>query len=975
MSKEVHDASASGVIRSSKSEAHDALRVTEHKLCVSDVQPTGGNQFSSNRCPPRRSPKSFGSPDASTLRCLDSSTPARERFRTIAEWGIQVAEALDYAHSVGVIHRDIKPANIMLDSQGKVWITDFGLAQIETDAGLTMTGDIVGTLRYMSPEQALGERGLVDQRTDVYSLGLALYELLTLKPAFGDANRRELLHRISIEDPVSPRRINPAIPVELETIIQKSIEKDAVSRYSTARDLAEDLRRFLHEQPIKARPATSFDRTKKWMRRNPMLMRVIVAFAALATVTLATAAALIDHERHQTRLEQQGRVADQQIAAASQEDLRIHRYVTNVNLAGRCWDRGEFTEARRHLQDCLSQDGEDHRCFAWRYLWNATRENPPKFSGHRGTVYCVQLTPDRRALATAGQDGVRIWDYQTGAQIEHLTAHIGDVNAVAFSPDGALLVTAADDQTAKIWNTRDWHVERTIQHAGNVVGAIFSPDGRLLLSGERHFGNPPRETGENLVRLWDVATWEPRGELRGHTDVLHSLAISGDGTLIATGSADGTACLWDCTAGTLLRRLEHRSPASANGSVQCVAFAHRRPLLVSLGGDGSVKLWQTPDGTLEAILTDAGTNPESVAISPDDSTIAAVGEDRIIHVWQAQLNGSYVRNPGIRTPTDLWAVDFTDDNTVLTASRGGAVRQTELVCLPERLRIPFADGIVPDLTFTPDGRYLAVAARALLLVKIAGQSECTQLAPVSENVTRVAIDLRAKMLVSSNLSGRATVRHLDSWRVFREFQTSTANVDDIEFIGLNNRLAYWRRTGGGLYDPLADGPIPPPLPTENPGGSVRFCPTAPISAVLRVDGTLEVWNGDQKVWGRHSPGHLFDVHAFTSDGTRLAFGSPAGTVHVWNTADCNSEFVFVADAQRITHLAFAQDGKSLAGSTADNRVKFWNVATGRELMSIESGYQRINKLVFSPDGTRLAVGGITNSGQAGVDIWHFDGPP
>ncbi len=165
-------------------------------------------------------------------------------FRQIAEWGIQAAEALEYAHSVGIVHRDIKPANLMIDGQGALWVTDFGLARTAADAGLTMTGDVLGTLRYMSPEQALAKHGLVDHRTDVYSLGVTLYELLTGTPAAAGKDREEILNAITLAEPRPPRAVDSAIPRDLETIVVKAMAKEPVERYASARELADDLHRL-----------------------------------------------------------------------------------------------------------------------------------------------------------------------------------------------------------------------------------------------------------------------------------------------------------------------------------------------------------------------------------------------------------------------------------------------------------------------------------------------------------------------------------------------------------------------------------------------------------------------------------------------------------------------------------------------------------------------------------------------------------
>jgi serine/threonine protein kinase len=171
-------------------------------------------------------------------------------FQTVARLGIQAAEALEYAHQFGIIHRDIKPANLLVDQRGNLWITDFGLAHCQSQAGLTMTGDLMGTLRYMSPEQAQGKRALLDPRTDIYSLGVTLYELVTLEPALPGDDRNDVLRRIVQEEPRPPRQLRRAMPKELESIVLKAIEKNPSDRYATAQDLAEDLRRYLEDKPI-----------------------------------------------------------------------------------------------------------------------------------------------------------------------------------------------------------------------------------------------------------------------------------------------------------------------------------------------------------------------------------------------------------------------------------------------------------------------------------------------------------------------------------------------------------------------------------------------------------------------------------------------------------------------------------------------------------------------------------------------------
>jgi serine/threonine protein kinase len=235
-------------------------------------------------------------------------------FRTVAGLIAQAAEGLDYAHGMGIVHRDVKPANLLVDDRGCIWLTDFGLAQLHTEAGLTQTGDLLGTLRYMSPEQAGGQRLLIDQRTDVYSLGATLYELLTLRPIFDGTDRQTLLRQILHEEPRPPRSVDPSLPPELETIVLKAVSKIPAERYGTARDFADDLERFLRYEPIRARRATLVQRARKWLRRHPSVLVAGVVLLVLLAAGSLVAAWLIHNEQEKT--EQAARRAEQRAAEA-----------------------------------------------------------------------------------------------------------------------------------------------------------------------------------------------------------------------------------------------------------------------------------------------------------------------------------------------------------------------------------------------------------------------------------------------------------------------------------------------------------------------------------------------------------------------------------------------------------------------------------------------------------------------------------
>ncbi len=233
-------------------------------------------------------------------KSMNSRSGRDRHYRSVAKMMIQAASGLAHAHLYGVVHRDIKPANLMLDPVGNIWITDFGLAQIQTDSNLTRSGDLLGTLRYMSPEQSSGGRTPMDHRTDIYSLGITLYEMLTLQPAITGTGYQEIVNQIAEEDPPSPRSIDPNIPLELEIITRKAIAKNPVDRYETASMMAEDLQRWLDDKPILAKPPTWYQRIAKWRRRHSSLVAVATVFAAFACLGLLVTTVVVIREQLKT---------------------------------------------------------------------------------------------------------------------------------------------------------------------------------------------------------------------------------------------------------------------------------------------------------------------------------------------------------------------------------------------------------------------------------------------------------------------------------------------------------------------------------------------------------------------------------------------------------------------------------------------------------------------------------------------------
>ena len=316
--------------------------------------------------------------------------------RAIAMLGQQAAEALHHAHEYGVVHRDIKPSNLLVDSDAKLWIADFGLARIQNSPGITMTGDVVGTLRYMSPEQAAGQHALVDTRTDIYGLGATLYELLTLQPAFPGENRHAVLRDIEAKEPAPPRTINPAIPVDLETIVLQAMSKSRDSRYATAEALADDLQRFLDGKPTLARRPTVVDRTAKWMRRHRGMVGLAAGFLVMLTLGSTVAALKIASEQQRTKIALVE--AKQNLARAEEHFAQARRVVDRFGI--QLADQLQETPGTERLrQQLLVETLKYYREFAKHIAGDLDVQDQLAMTHLKTGVVTAKLGAHRKALA------------------------------------------------------------------------------------------------------------------------------------------------------------------------------------------------------------------------------------------------------------------------------------------------------------------------------------------------------------------------------------------------------------------------------------------------------------------------------------------------------------------------------------------------------------------------------------------------
>jgi serine/threonine protein kinase/WD40 repeat protein/Tfp pilus assembly protein PilF len=881
-----------------------------------------------------------------------SSQPDFQYFRSVSRVGIQIAEALAYAHQQGILHRDIKPSNLLLDTNGTLWVTDFGLAKAADSDDLTRTGDIVGTVRYMAPERFQGK---ADPRNDIYGLGITLYEMLTLQPAFEDTDRARLIERVAREEPSRPRKIDPRIPRDLETIVLKAIAKEPGRRYATAEAMAEDLRRFLADRPIRARRASSLEKAWRWCRRNPVdavLMGSVAALVLALTIGLSVAL-LLRKERNEALANlERAESAEQRLydehnlamasghlaaARAARWSGKVGQRFTSLEELAAAAERQPSPELRLELRNeaiaCLtltdlrlakSWDGfpTGTKCLAFdsevkHYARSDSRGNisvrtveedrkVASLEGPGTHAYVLKFSPDGKFLAAIYHKlqptGLYIWDLGRSKEILCLALRGG----MDFSPDSRRVVVG-DHGSVRFYDLASGKEEKRLTMGQGDYAFAFDPTGRLIAVAN---------TNPNCVQIFDLIANKVMMTFPNQ----YLPSWSSDGRLLATGCSDERIYIWDALSG------KQRQVLSGHDSLGTVfAFNHRGDLLASTSWDGTLRLWDALTGR-QLLSKEGGRSNVLPQFSSNDQLLACTTKGSKIELWEV-ATGSVVCQTFTR-PSD-YVIDWTDlspDGRLLASASGDGVRLWDLHADREAAFLPI--GVTRSVFFHPtEGALITSGDRGVFRW------------PINPNSSPPNEEIQVGPPERLGQSGGTWDACLD-----RD----------------GHKLAVAERNRGrGLVLDL--GKKNESILLGNHPNIARIA----ISPDDRWVATATWWgdNSVTKIWDARSGRLVRDLPAQILEGDATVAFSPDGRWLVtggrgyrfWEVGSWEPGRFIEKEHDSFGAMAFSWDGKILAILKSSRYVQLIDVDTGSELAGFEAS-QNITHLCFSLDGSRLAAG-------------------
>ena len=654
--------------------------------------------------------------------------------------------------------------------------------------------------------------------------------------------------------------------------------------------------------------------------------------------------------------------------------------MTNINLADHALKIGEPGEAQKILEQVHpSLADRDYRGFEWHLLSEMARKAPSSLGFHKGDAYGSDLSPDRRLLATCGQDGIRIWNLSTGQEVRELTDHNSDVNGVSFSPNGLWIASASDDRTVRIWSTEDWSCLHVISHDVEVVNAVFSPDSRLLATGERLSKGTDGQEPKAVIRFWKAGSWEQVGDdLSGHSKDLQVITFNDNGTLLASASSDGTACVWDVESRSLRHRLKCSSPNDNYAVVSCVAFAHQRPFVATVGGAGLagyVQIWNLNDGSPVTKLPGSEQDIQGVVFSPDDSLVAACGNENLVYGWKIRPDGTHTDNVVSHATSRVWSVNFLNATDVVTTEKDGAVRRRRLFSRSQEKRILSSSRTAPVFEFYPDGDTLVVANGGLAIHSISNRIESSQLEPLSAGTKLIAISQDARNLVSFGKDLRIKVRGKDG--AVRTSDRLGYDLHSLVFTEHDQHIAAITQRRADFFDPLTlkQASSLTFIERRSSRGIVEASPGGMNYSVLPGNGSLEMWGQQRRLWTIDGIGDVLNPIQFSRDSRQVAICRTDGVIQVWQVSDPKASVTLVGRFNERATLGFSADGRTLGGVYDDGTVKLWNVSTGREMLTLDSKLTIGGRIVFSPRGNAFAVSGKNAQEMYEIVIWKLAPEP
>jgi eukaryotic-like serine/threonine-protein kinase len=918
-----------------------------------------------------------------TQFCDDNRLTPRERLGLF----VSVCQAVQHAHTKGVIHRDLKPSNVLVtshDGTPVVKVIDFGVAkavgQQLTDKTVdTQFTQLVGTPLYMSPEQA-GLGGLdIDTRTDVYALGVLLYELLTGTTPFdkerlAKAGYDEIRRIIREEEPARPssrastlgqaavtasvnrrtdsKRLSRQVRGELDWIVMKALEKDRDRRYETASAFAADVQRYLHDEPVQAGPPSAAYRLWKFVKRHrgPALAAAVVVLTLVAGI-MGTTLGLVEARVNAERATAEEGKAKEALDQSEQNLLRAESllYGSQINLAQQAWESNQGLLAANHY---LASCPRDFRGWEHDYLFTLFNRGLQTLHGHSFSVRSVAFSPDGQRLATASDDQTaRVWDAATGREILSLRGHQGGVSSVAFSPDGRRLLSGSYDQAVRVWDLATGRDPLTLKgHSGWVSSVAFSPDGQRLASGSH----------DQTARVWDAATGREILSLRGHQGGVSSVAFSPDGRRLLSGSGDKTVKVWDAVTGQELLTLQGHQAGVSN-----VALSLDGQRIVSSGYDKRVKVWDAATGQLTLTLEGHTDRVTSVAVSPDRRRAVSGSFDRTVKVWDAATPEDPYTFKGHGGP--VLSVCFSPDGQrVASASADRTVQVWDVPTSQETLTLKGHQSAVLSVAFSPDGKHIFSGSLdgTVKMWDAATRQEIRTLRAAGN----VAVSPDGKRLVTNSSDNTVKVWDAATGQETQTLKGHTGPIDCVAFSPDGRRIVSGSQDKTAIVWDAATGQETLTLRGHQGGvRSVAFSPDGRRLVSGSYDQTVRVWDAatGQEIHTLRGHTEYVTSVAFTPDGRRIVSGSGDQSVKLWDAATGQETLTLRGHTGPVTCVAVSPDGQRIVCDSHEKTLKVWNAATGYETLTLKGHTSSIHSVAFSPDGQRL----VSGSADRTVKIW------